>query len=68
MIIYVYRYSNGVIIYAYFLKMRKIVGIYFYCILKARKKTNDLRYIAQLYALLYILIIRLRLKNVYFLA
>ena len=61
-------YSNGVIIYAYFLKMRKIVGIYFYCLLKARKKTNNLRYIAQLYALLYILIIRLRLKNVYFLA
>ena len=33
--------------------------------LKACKKTNNLRYIAQLYPLLYILIIRLRLNNVY---
>ena len=42
--------------------------IYFSCMPKARKKTNDLRYITQLYAVLYILIIRLRLKNVYLLA
>ena len=33
--------------------------------LKARKKASNLRYIAQLFALLYILIIRLKLKNVY---
>ena len=39
--------------------------IYFNYMLKARKKTNNLRYIAQSYTLLYILIIRLRLKNVY---
>ena len=52
-----------------YLKMRKIVIIYFYCILKVCKKTsiplniyphntlhNNLRYIAQLYTLLYILI------------
>ena len=53
-----------------YLKMRKIVIIYFYCILKVCKKTlniplniyphntvhNNLRYIARLYTLLYILI------------
>ena len=58
-------YSNGVNI---FYKMCKIVGIYFYCMFKAREKTNNLGYIAQLYALLYILIIGLRLKNVYLFA
>ena len=42
--------------------------IYFNYMLKARKKTNNLRYIAQLYAWLYILIIGLRLKNVYLFA
>ena len=47
-----------------FNKMCKIVCVYFNCMLLVRKKTNNLRYIAQLYALLYILIIRLRLKNV----
>ena len=67
-----------VIIYAYlcvfmrlfmliFNKMCKIVSIYIYYMLKAHKKTNNLRYIAQLYTLLYILIRRLRLKNVYLL-
>ena len=50
-----------------FNKMCKIVATYFYCMLKAHKKTNNLRYIAQSYTLLYILIIRLRLKNVYLL-
>ena len=55
-------YSNGVIILN---KMCKIVGVYFNCMLKVRKKTNNLRYIAQLQALPYILIIRLRLKNIY---
>ena len=66
-IIYAYLcvYSNGVII---FNKMCKIAGIYFYCMLKARKKTNNLRYIVQLYAQLYILIITLRLENVYLFA
>ena len=39
--------------------------IYFNYMLKARKKANNLRHIAQSYTLLYILIIRLRLKNVY---
>ena len=42
-----------------FNKMCKIAGVYFHYMLKARKKTNNLRYIAQLYALLYILIIRI---------
>ena len=42
--------------------MHKIVGIYFYYILKARKNTNNLGHIAQFYTLLYILIIQLRLK------
>ena len=45
--------------------MCKIVSIFSYCILKACKKTNNLMYIAQSYTLLYILTIRLRLKNVY---
>ena len=51
-----------------FKKMCKIVGIYFYYMLKVCKNTNNLGYIAQLYTLLYILIIRLRLKNVYLFA
>ena len=38
--------------------------IYFYSMLKACKKTDNLRYIARSYTLLYIVIIRLRLKNV----
>ena len=33
--------------------------------LKARKKTNNLRYIAKLYALLYILLMQLKIKIVY---
>ena len=52
-------YSNGVII---FNKMGRITGVYFYCMLKAPKKTNNLRYIAQSYALLHIFIIGLHLK------
>ena len=36
--------------------------------LKVCKKTNNLMYIAQSYTLLYTLIIRLRLKNVYLFA
>ena len=53
--------------------MGKIVTIYFYWILKVRKKTNiylhnNWGYIAQWYTLLYILIMRLRLKNVYLFA
>ena len=36
--------------------------------LKARKKTNNLRYIAKLYTLLYILIMQLKLKIVYLFA
>ena len=51
-----------------FNKVCKIVGVYFNSMLKSYKKINNLRYIAQLYALLYILIIRLRLKNVYLFA
>ena len=51
-----------------FNKMCKIVSIYFYSMLKTRKKTNNSRYIAQSYTLLYIVIIRLRLKNVYLFA
>ena len=48
-----------------FKKMCKIVGIYFYCMLKVRKNTNNLGYIAVLYTLL---MIRLRLKIVYLFA
>ena len=51
-----------------FNKMCKIASVYFNCMLKARKKNTNLRYIAQLYALPYILIIRLRLKNKYLFA
>ena len=58
-------YSNGLII---FNKVSKIVGVYFNYMLNARKNTNNVRYIAQLYALLYIVIIGLRLKNVYLFA
>ena len=36
--------------------------------LKAHENTNNLGYIAQLYTLLYTLIIGLRLKNVYLFA
>ena len=36
--------------------------------LKARKNTNKLGYMARLYALLYVLIIGLRIKNVYLVA
>ena len=39
--------------------------MYFYYMLKAREKTNNLRYIAQLYTLIYILIMQLKLKIVY---
>ena len=46
----------------------RAVIIYFYCMLKARKKTNNLRYIAELYTLLYILIIQLKLKIAYLFA
>ena len=48
-----------------FNKVGKNVGVYFNSMLKSCKKINNLRYIAQLYALLYILIIRLGFKNVY---
>ena len=48
--------------------MRKIVIIYFYCMLKVRKKTNNLMYIAYLYILLYIFIMQLKLKIVYLFA
>ena len=40
----------------------------FHYVLKVRKKTNNCGYIARLYALLHILIIRLRLQNVYLFA
>ena len=63
-----YIYSNGVIIFLRKCVELQIAGIYFYWLLKACKKANDLRYIAQSYTLLYIPIIRLRLKNVYLFA
>ena len=49
-------YRNRVII---FNKVCKIVIVYFNYMLKVRKNTNNLRYIAQLYALLYFVIIGL---------
>ena len=52
-------------LYAYILMLDYLC---LFLIIKARKKTNNLRYIAQLYTLLYILIMRLSLKNVYMFA